>query len=406
MNPAAPIDPGSATFRRVAVASTLLLLAGSWPLWAEGGAGAGLRFPRVPFVAGLPALPGLRWGLVLALGVGLLGRGWRAGLVVASLLAGYAVLRDQNRLQPWLGQFLADAAVLVLATGPRAVPLLRALAIALYFWSGVSKLDASFVRELGPAFLDAGLGLAGRSAANWPWEIRAGAILLMPAWEVAVAIGLARARTRRLALAGAIAQHAALVAVLGPWALDQSPNVLVWNAAMIARDLALFGRAGPTAIVGPRTWGDRLALAVVVALVALPAGEPWGWWDAWPSHALYASHTGRADVLIHEDDAGLLPPSVRARLGPGDPAGYRRLDLTGWSRDELGTPIYPQNRVRLAVAASLAGGVPTFRPVVAVEWDPAGRLNGRRPVPQRWVGGRAIRARAGRERFGAVAEAR
>ena len=397
--PSAPIadPPGFAPFRAIACGATLAMVVVSWPLWSGRG-----EIPRVPFVVGLADLPA-RWGLVIALGLAMAGWKWRPLLGLALVFLGYLIAGDQNRLQPWAYQFAGFALVMVMAPKPRAMSLARWLVASLYFYSGLSKLDASFVRELGPTFLDAGLTPLGLAPATWPKAARTALVLAMPIWEMVVAVGLMRQRTRRFALVGAIGQHLALLGLLGPWALDQSLNVLIWNGAMIAEDLALFVRPTASGPIRGETVAGKVAAAVVGVAVVLPLGEPIGWFDAWPSHALYASHCERADLLIHDDDADRFAKSVQSRLGPADLAGWRRLDLTGWSRDRRGTPVYPQNRVVLGIAEALAKTPGAIRPVRVVEWGRAGRFDGRRDRVES-VGLRAIRRRGDRDRFGAHPE--
>ncbi len=368
----------------------------SWPLWVDGD-----DFPRVPFLRGWPDWPAWCSRVLLAviagsLAMAALGRAWRAGLALG--LAGLAVatLGDQDRLQPWAYQFgLLDLAM-VSASKPRALALGRMSAIGLYAYSGLSKLDVSFATELGPTFLAAGLGLVGASPTGWPGWLRTTAILAMPAWEVAVALGLGFRRTRRLALFAAIAQHSALLAILGPWSLGHSPNVLVWNGAMIVEDWLLFANSpgGPAASDRER-WPGRLASLVVVVALILPAGERSGLFDSWPSHALYASHCERTEILAHEDDAERFPEAIRRRLGPADLDGWRRLDLTGWSRDVRGVPIYPQGRVGSGIAEALAARWGGVHPLRVIQWGRADPVDGRRPRVE-CVGLRAIRRRGGR----------
>jgi hypothetical protein len=89
--------------------------------------------------------------------------------------------------------------------------------------------------------------------------------------------------------------------------------------------------------------------------VLLPLGERWGWFDAWPSHALYASHVGRVTVWLHESELSGYPESVRRHVAAGAGQGpWRRLDLTGWSREVRGTPVYPQDRAGVGLAEGLA----------------------------------------------------
>ena len=57
---------------------------------------------------------------------------------------------------------------------------------------------------------------------------------------------------------------------------------------------------------------------------------------------------------LHESNLDRYPASVRRHLGPADDGPWRRLDLTGWSRAERGTPVYPEIRAGLGLADGLA----------------------------------------------------
>ena len=376
--------------------ATLTMIALSWPLWLDGG-----EFPRVPFVGWWPEVPGwvsrptlgaISIGLVLAS----IGPAWRVALSAALVLVGVEVIGDQSRLQPWVYQFELIGLALVLAPGPVALRLARIYAISLYAYSGLSKLDPSFASELGPVFLGSALRPFGIAPEGWPGPIRVAAVLAMPAWEIAVAAGLVFGRSRRVALLGAIAQHAALLAILGPWGLRHSAIVLIWNAAMIAEDVLLFGpRGGSSPGSGPASLSARVAVAIFGIAVGWPSIERLGLCDSWPGHALYASHAERAEVSIHEEDADRLPPGARERLGPADFEGWRRLDLTAWSRAARGVPAYPQARVGLGVAEALSATPGLTRPVRVVLWGRASLRDGGRERAE-CVGLAAMRRREGR----------
>ncbi len=370
------------------------MIGGSWRLWVEPG-----EFPRVPFVGGWPAFPAwVSWAclgaIVAGLAAGAIGRGGRAAVALSMVGLAFAVAGDQNRLQPWVYQYLVVGSALVAAPRSRAPRMARLYAASLYFYSGLSKLDASFVAELGEQFLRAGVAPLGLDPAAWPSPARAAAILAMPAWEVAVAVGLMFRATRRLALVGALAQHAALVAILGPWNLDHSVNVLIWNAAMAAEAWFLF--RGPPAGDGPASiekgWPGAVAWVVVGPALVAPLGERSGLCDSWPGHALYASHCERTDVFLHEDDLDRFPGSARRRVGPPGPGPWRRLDLGGWSLDLRGAPIYPQGRVGNGIAEALAARFGGSQPVRVVQWGRAAFRDGRRSRDE-CLGLRAIRRR-------------
>ncbi len=383
-----------APYRSALCGSTLLMIGLSWPLWVDG-----FDWPRVPFLAGWPQFP--RWvswatpgGIVGALGMASLGRAWRPMIGLGLLLLAFAILGDQDRLQPWAYQFLVIGPALACLSRARALRVARCYVISLYVYSGLSKLDASFVAELGPTFLAAGLGPFGISPAGWTATARTLAILAMPASEISVGVRLAIPATRRIGLVGSVGLHSTLILILGPWGLGHSAIVLAWNGSLILENLILFGpNVAPSEVEADTVFGP-LAWAVFAAALVLPAGERSGLCDAWPAHALYASHCERADVSLHEDELDRFPESIRRRLDPEGIGPWRRLDLTGWSRDVRGTPVYPSARIGLAVGEFLESRYASVRPVRVVRLGRASLLEGRRTRDEA-VGLKAIRALAG-----------
>src|SRR4051812_23945755 len=92
-------------FRFTLCAGTIVMLGLSWPLWIEPS-----RFPRVPFVHGLPWMPAfVSWILfgilLLSICAAAIGMAWRLMLGLSCALLLVFVLADQHRFQPWVYQF-------------------------------------------------------------------------------------------------------------------------------------------------------------------------------------------------------------------------------------------------------------------------------------------------------------
>jgi hypothetical protein len=382
--PDGPSARALARLRAVMGLATLIMLGLSWPLWVEGR-----EIPRVPFVAGLPEAPsaisGFIFGsVVVAVLIGAVGLGGRwvwAGAVV--LLAGL-VAQDQHRFQPWVYQFGLTGLALATRSRSGALGCARLFLVALYFHSGLSKLDVSFTHGMGALFLRTAAHGFGLDPSRWPSSLRWGLILAMPVWELAVAMGLCFQRTRRVALGGAIILHLTLIAILGPGGLQHSGIVLLWNAALIIEDVVLFW---PEPVPVIESSSDETPLApltrwVFAMMALLPFGERWGLWDSWPSFALYASHTERTEVFAHRDDLAAWPTSARHALHAAE-GPWLRLDLTAWSRLVRGVPVYPQARACLGLAEALAARTEGGRSPRVVVWGRADRWTGRR---ERWEG--------------------
>ena len=380
-------------YRATLCGATLLMILLSWPLWVDG-----LDFPRVPFFRGMPQLPiwsswAVLVGMVTTLGMATLGRRWRAMLRINLPLLVYAILQDQDRFQPWAYQFAVVGLAMACMSRARALRIARWYIVGLYYYSGLSKFDASFCRELGPTFLSSALEPVGLSPRGWTESARTLACLGMPAFEIVVATLLQFAKTRRIGLIGSVAQHSALILILGPWSLGHSTIVLVWNMAILIQNLILFGRSTIPTDLEPETTTGRLTRRFFFLVMLLPAGERLGLCDAWPGHALYASHAERYDIYIHEEDVDRYPDAIRRRLGPSGVSPWRRLDLTGWSRDLRGTPLYPSGRVGNAIAEYLETKYGGPQPVKLVQWGRARAWDVPRERDES-LGLRAIRRRA------------
>ena len=372
------LDRMFARYRAALCGSTLLMIGLSWPLWLDDP-----DFPRVPFFRATPELPAWSSWLVLVvilatLGLATLGLRWRLMLRINLSLLAFAIVQDQNRFQPWAYQYALIGLAMACLSRGRALRMARWYVVGLYVYSGLSKLDASFCREQGPTFLSVALGPFGLEPGAWPASARTLAILGMPAFEIAVAWLLAFQATRRIGLVGAVAQHSALIAALGPWGLGHSTIVLVWNLSLIIKDVILFGRSTIPLDLAADSKLGRMARGVFWVAMILPVGERLGLCDAWPGHALYASHAERSDVFVHEDDLDRYPEAIRRRLGPAGVTPWRRLDLTGWSRDVRGTPIYPSGRVGNALAEFLEVRYSGTQPVRLVQWGRARPWDGAR----------------------------
>lgn len=349
----------------------LWLLVVTRPLWANPQA-----FPQVPW---------FEWGrhvptwvdavLLFVVGVSLIVVGctgsesrWNRPALIcsASSLVGLMLL-DQHRCQPWAYQLVLTALILALARYDLTVGLLRLLTVSIYFHSAVSKCDWSFCTGTGRSFLMTLQALlTGQNPAANAWE-NSYWPLLFAVGELLVAVGLIWPASRRYAVWGAAIMHLLLLLILGPWGLNHSNGVLIWNLFFILQNFALFG-AGKQELVNQSvessvaktefSRGSRAAIFVTAWAVLWPLAEPWGYCDLWPAWGLYAQHGERLTILVTE-------PALRRLPAPWQETAVRQFvneQETGWwllrpqpvALQRTNAPVYPQNRYLLGVAADLA----------------------------------------------------
>ena len=270
-------------------------------------------------------------------------------------------LLDQHRLQPWAYQTAIYATVFAAMPVRSAHRWLVPLAASVYIYSSLGKFDYQFVHTVGINFLSAFAGPIG----GLPEDVDAAKLakfaFLFPVGELVIGVSLLVPRSRRVAGVAAIVMHGVLIGMLGPWGMNHSPGVLIWNALLILQSWQLFlleeaGEQTPQ-------WQDTkerkgysgvARLAIVVAIV-MPLTERTGYWDHWPSWALYSPHNSRVDVQIHRSGVELLSPQMQAHVQTdADGDGWQTLSLEQWSLEHRRAAIYPQARYQLRLAIVVA----------------------------------------------------
>jgi hypothetical protein len=256
-----------------------------------------------------------------------------------------------------------------------ALGVCRLIIAATYAWSGVQKMNATFVTVVCPWLLQP-LPEAVRPLLGWAGYVA-------PFVELGVGVGLLIPWVRPAAMVGAVAMHVALLLILGPTGHDWNSIVWPWNLAMIAMVLVLFwrtGDVGPRSILWPR--GCLYARAVLLLFGVLPGLHLVGWWDGYLSAALYSGNTMDARLQGGPEQRERLPAEVRPDLAPSG-EGWR-LSLTSWSMRELNVPAYPARRVYRRVAEELAGRAePPLELELVVSEQPCWRSGERRETVYR-----------------------
>lgn len=353
-----------------------VLLAATYRLWFPLG-----EYPAVamfgwvnplPIWAGWTALIGSVTGAICVIArPRSASSGW--WLVALSLTLGFLI--DQHRLQPWAYQTAIYACVFASMPPAMAKRMLIPLAASVYIYSAAGKFDYQFVHSVGQDFLNVPLGWFGMID-SIDEDTKAMLAHGPPIVELLAGVMLLFGKTRRLAGMIVMALHVSLLIFLGPWGLDHSHGVLLWNVLLIVQAWFLFVSPGvddspdnrllyrqlfrlPFRRDGQQSLRSRLGRGVATCLVMIalvaPASERAGLWDHWLSWALYSPHSSRTTVEFHQSTFRKLPPAARQHFQPDDDGdGWQTLALDAWSLDWLAVPVYPQARYQLALAYELA----------------------------------------------------
>jgi hypothetical protein len=338
-------------------------------------------YPRVPVLDGWPPLSApfdaLVVGalLVVLCGVALASRPrwWAAGAAVLALIL---AADDQSRWQPWFYQYgFMLAALAVARDTDDTLGAWRAVLVGLYLWSGIQKLNATFMTNIFPWLVEPltgvlPVGLQRLLLSGW---------MVVPVMEIVVAVGLLVPRLRNAAVVVAIAIHVVVLGLLGPFAHAANVAVWPWNAAMAALVALLFWNGGVPAahILVPRRLGAQAAALAFFGI--LPALSFFGRWDAYLSGALYSGNVKVAALSVTDSVIARLPDVARRHV-TRNRAGANVLDVWEWSMDELAVPSYPEDRVFRAVALNVCRLAGDPADVVLVVFGHPGMLTGQREI--------------------------
>lgn len=290
--------------------------------------------------------------------------GWM--MVAGSLLTSFLI--DQHRLQPWAYQSLFYALIFCTMNSVSGRKWIMLLAASVYVYSAAGKFDFQFQHTVGQDLLGVLANFLGGLPFNLDANTATRITLLFPTVELLAGLGLYLPKTRRLSVVVLVLMHISLLILLGPWGLNHSRGVLIWNLMLIAQAYLLFWvrpAAQPTVTESknadhamlphsddPMRSGTTLFVKLVILLAILcPLLERSGYWDHWTSWSLYSPHTSRAEIELHRSVCGELDSELTAFLEEDeDRDGWQRLSLESMSLGSRFVPIYPQARYQLAVA--------------------------------------------------------
>ena len=225
-----------------------------------------------------------------------------------------------------------------------------------YLWSGLQKLNASFLEDVFPWLVEPLVGFV-------PGRLE-GLILSLgiavPFVEAGIGVGLLT-RVRHVAVVLALGMHAFILFSIGPFGHDWNSVVWPWNLAMMAFVVILFWRTWRSplraALIpgGPR----RRYLfhgAVLVLFVAMPALSFLNLWDSYLSASLYSGNTKDATLYVTRAVHGRLPEEVRGQAAVAGRSAYTHaVHISSWSSEEMNVPAYPESRVYKNVARYVCG---------------------------------------------------
>ncbi|HBN77883.1 MAG TPA: hypothetical protein DD473_19145 [Planctomycetaceae bacterium] len=269
---------------------------------------------------------------------------------------GFLILTNQHRLQAWAWQIFLYGICFSAFRPANSLKWIRRVTISIYFYSAISKLDASFLQTHGQVLLDGTLKLLPIEI-DLSESMRTVIVGLFPLVEFLIALLLCFRFSRRWGWRLSLVLHFGLILILGPFGLNHHLPVLIWNAFFLMQNSILFASVN---FQPDNTRDDRdqykrrreyLGRIAIVAALLFPATEWFNLCDVWPGWGLYASRGAKVQLYIEREALKNLPPEVAQHCFTTVAyPDHVRLDLFRWSFAETHAPAYPEDRFLTAVA--------------------------------------------------------
>jgi uncharacterized membrane protein YphA (DoxX/SURF4 family) len=277
-------------------------------------------------------------------------------LVVFIIAASLLWILDTNRWQPWFYQYCLMFFILAFFNyrcddtrqQQVIVTTFKLMIAAVYFWSGLQKLNPNFPADTFPWLMEPiTKHLSEGSINNFRFLGYA-----FPLLEICTGICLLIPALRRPAVVLSLLMHVFILFVLSPLGHNYNPVVWPWNIAMMIFVFILFYNDHPFGINDIRNiFSYRSAVLVTVLFVMMPLFNFFNSWDSYLSHNLYSGNTSNGIIIISEEVKQKLPRHIQNYVfADGE---QFQINIKYWCMKELGVPAYPEKRNFEAVTGNI-----------------------------------------------------
>ena len=308
-------------------------------------------FPKVPIFENIQLIYDSFSYPILFLLLGLLLlNSTRPGAIVNGLILivlSIFIIDDVNRMQPWVYLYLIIFLLTVInrlqGSKEMLINQLWIILIGVYFWSGISKLNYSFLETTYLEVLTKVFRIEDTSSFIAYREFG----FLIPIIEIAAAILIISKSYRTVGVLLAILTHVFIIYFVSPFALGNNYIVIPWNILMILFLLILYHRKPEANNIWENRFSERLVvIALSVLVLMLPFLNLLGRWDNYLSFNLYSGKFEHLLVLVEDESFELLDENVKEAFEPITKLrGKSMLNVTAWAHRELRTPSYPEGWV-------------------------------------------------------------
>jgi hypothetical protein len=210
---------------------------------------------------------------------------------------------------------------------------------AIYFWSGLQKMNPNFLADTYPWLMEPLAAKIGETTIkNLDWLGN-----LFPIIETLTGIALFFSPVKKVAVVLLLLMHLFILFVLGPFGHNYNPVVWPWNIAMMGISFILFFNNESISISQIMETMRYHSLKIVFVLfLMLPLFNFVNLWDSYLSHNLYSGNTSNGVIYISDSVETKLPEKIR-QYSLGE-LNQNQITIKYWCMMELGVPAYPEKR--------------------------------------------------------------
>lgn len=328
-------------------------------------------FPTVPAFGFLQNLP-----LSINIAVSLLfissliaaySRKYKPQLFLILFCVFYAVASsfDYLRIQPWSYYYffmiLCFAVRYQDQNQEQTLNLLRFIMASIYVWSGIQKLNYSFLfityPDLVEPFTD-----------HLPGVLNSVLLKLGvtgPVTEIIGGSALFFKRTRRAGLIILTLVHLFILLMVGPF--GKAINIIIWpwNISFIILLWMLFFNKETDFSLGFifRDFRKPFTAAVIALFGFLPVLSFVGLWPMYLSSALYSGNKVKSEIFLPHKFSESLPVIVKANIDESN----NSIILNNWTQAELNVAMYPSAEIHLEVFRTFCQSYPEYERELAMK---------------------------------------
>ena len=263
-------------------------------------------------------------------------------------------LLDQNRWQPWEYQYIFIIITLVInyKNDTDALAIIAFIFAAIYFYSGLGKMNAVFSQSIQHALTRSGIFHASNSYLYNFLVYHSG--YASGITELSLSIGLFFQRTKKIAAIFLILMHILILVLFGPFGINYDIIIWPWNIAMILLLYILFISKQPASIQFKsikKGWNK----IIIILFGILPALNFFGYWDFFLSSSLFSTKPTDMYICINKPRSSkeLQPFIVLNKNKTLCDSNSLIINVRTWSFQELMVPAYPELRVYKNIKSQL-----------------------------------------------------